>query len=96
MPSAVNPEDDDYVREPNHDAFKGTLEFDIYSWESEGALFPVFGTYPLSYDTVKISVKAMDGETVPMDLINLLIFCCSDTLEVLDVKHKMTRFVGFA
>lgn len=88
LPSTDDPEDGDDIPEPSNDALRGTLEFSVYSWDSEGGLFAVLSTYPLGYDTIKIDVKAVDGEMFPTDIINRLISCCSETLEVLDIKHR--------
>ena len=64
-----------------HDAFRGTVKFDIRSWDSEVGLFAAFADFPLGYDTIRIDVKATDGKRPARKAINRLIFRCSSTLE---------------
>jgi hypothetical protein len=75
-------------QDPSEGTFKGTLELNIYSWDSKRSVFMMFSTYPLGYDTIQIEVRAVDGEILATGVTNLLIFTRSDALEVLDIKHR--------
>ena len=73
------------------DAFKGTAEFDVHSWNPEVALFAAFADCPLGYDTIKIDVKPSEGKRPARKAINRLISRCSNTLEVLDINFAEER-----
>lgn len=81
-------EGDDIPTESDlRDAFKGSLEFDIYSWNFEvGRFVTAFADCPLGYDTIKIGVKSTGGKE-----FNRLISRCSNTLEVLHLNFKSER-----
>ena len=90
--SAGNPnESEDISVSDSRRAFRGSLVLEIYSWQSEAGLLTTFADYPLGYDTITISVKAIDGEAFRAEVINRLISRCSGTLKVLDIKLKNER-----
>jgi hypothetical protein len=73
------------------DAFRGSLEFDIYSRDSGAVVFAAFADYPLSYDAIRIDVRAIDRGELLAEVINRLISRCSDTLGVLDIRLMNER-----
>jgi len=92
LPSAPDPDEGGAIHESDlHDAFKGTLEFDIYSWNSGAGLLAAFAACPLGYDTIRIDARAADGTASPLEAINGLTSRCSDTLEVLDIKLRFEQ-----
>ena len=97
MPSVGNSNENEDIPESNsRRAFRGSLVLEIYSWQSEAGLLTTFANYPLEYDTITISVKAIDGEAFRAQVINRLISRCSSTLKVLDIRliNERTRKSG--
>jgi hypothetical protein len=83
---------DDIPEKPDfRGAFKGTVKFEIHSWDSEVGLFAAFADCPLGYDTIRVDVKATDGKKPVRKAIGRLISRCSNTLEVLDVNFPDGR-----
>lgn len=88
--------DDIPAKSDFHDAFKGTVKFDIHSWDSETGLLAAFADCPLNYDTIRIDVKAAGRKKSAGNAINRLISRCSDTLEVLDINFADERLREFS
>ena len=70
----------------SHSALKGSPEPNIYSCDPQVELFAALTDHPLVHDTIGIDVGPIDEDTVPAEVINRLIYCCSNTLEVLEIK----------
>lgn len=85
-------DDDIPAKSDFYNAFKGTVGFDIHSWDSGVELLTAFADCPLGYDTMRIGVGAADGKRPAKEAINRLISRCSNTLEVLDIDFTDERF----